>query len=79
MSHYKESQRILKQVRRYHTKIKKFIDTFSGEVIKIYQRYGILSQDSLGLGEPYPTKIVGLSIKVINIYNIISFKAQGRP
>ena len=41
---------------RYSTKIKKFMNAYSGKIIKIYQRCGILSRDSLGLGEPYSTK-----------------------
>ena len=59
--------------------IKKFINAHSGKIIKIYQRYGLLSRDSLGLGEPYSTKKNILSLKDINIYNIISFRARGNP
>ena len=33
---------------------------------------------SLGLGKPYSTKKIVLSLKDINVYNIISFKA-GTP
>ena len=47
---------VLKQVRRYCIRIKKFINTYSGKIIQIYQRYGLLSRDSLGLGVPYSTK-----------------------
>ena len=63
----------IKQVRHYRIRIKEFINTYSGKIIKIYQRYRLLSQDSLGLDEPYSTKKV-LSSKDINIYNVISFK-----
>ena len=49
---------------------------YSGKIIKIYQVYGLLSRDSLGLGEPFSTK--KWSLKDINIYNIISFK-MGPP
>ena len=69
----------IKQVRRYRIRIKKFINTYSGKIIKIDQRYGLLSQDSLGLGRPYSTKKIILSSKDIKIYSIISFKAWGRP
>ena len=41
------------QVRRYCTRINKI---FNGKIIKIYQRCGSFSRDSLGLGEPYLTK-----------------------
>ena len=66
----------IQQVRRYRIMIKKFINAYSGKIIKIYQRCGLLSRDSLSLGEPYPTKKMVLPLKVINIYNIIIFKAQ---
>ena len=64
----------LKQDGCYRIRIKKFINAYSGKVIKIYQGCGILSRDSLGLDEPYSMKKVVLSLKVINIYHIISFK-----
>ena len=50
----------------------------SGKIIKIYQRLGLLSQDSLGLGGPYSAKKMAFSLKVTNICHIISFKAPGR-
>ena len=48
----------------------------SGEIIKIYQRYWLLSQDSSDLGKPYSTKKIELSLTDIRIYNIISFKVR---
>ena len=36
---------IEKQVRRYCITIKKLINAYSGKLIKIYQRYGLLSRD----------------------------------
>ena len=50
---------------------------YSGKIIIIYQRYGLLSRDSFGLGEPYSTKKMVMSLKDINMYNIISFKIRG--
>ena len=70
------SKSIDRQVRRYRIRIKKFIYAYSGKIIKIYQRFGILPHDSLGFGEPYLTKKLTLSLKVINIYNIFSFKTR---
>ena len=43
--------------------IKKFTDAYSDKIIKIYQRYGLLSRDSLGFGEPYSTKKKSLVLK----------------
>ena len=68
----------IKQVKRYRIRIKKFINAYSNKIIKIYQRYGFLSRDSFGLVEPYSTKKMNMSLKHINIYNIISFMALGR-
>ena len=44
-----------KNVRRYHIRIKKFINAYGGKINKIHQRCGLLSRNSLGLGEPYIT------------------------
>ena len=49
---------IIIQVRRYRIRIKKFINAYRGKIIKIYERYGFLSRDSLGLGEPYTISLV---------------------
>ena len=73
-----ENRTSRKQVRRYRIRIKKFIHAYSGKIIKIYQRYWLLSRDSLGLGEPYSTKKIVLSLKDIDICNIISFQARAR-
>ena len=56
----------------------KFTNANSGKISKIYERYGLFSWDSLGLCEPFYKKMV-LSLKYINIYNIISFKGRGTP
>ena len=45
---------------------KKFINAYSGKIIKSYQRYGLLSRDSSSLGEPYSMKKMVLSLKDIN-------------
>ena len=50
------------------TMIKKFINAYRNKIIKIYRRYGLLFRDclGLGLGEPYSTIKMVLSLK--NIY-----------
>ena len=58
-------------------RIKKIINAYSGKIIKIYQRCGLLSRDSLGLDEPYFYEKMVMSLKDIDKYNIISFKARG--
>ena len=58
--------------------IKKFINSYNGKIIKIYQRCRILFWDSLGLGETYLTKNV-LALILFNIYNIFSFKNRCVP
>ena len=53
---------------------------YNGKIIKIYERYRLFSRHSLGLGEPYSRKEMVMSLRSINIYNIISFKApNGSP
>ena len=57
-----------KQVRRYRIRIKKFMNAYSGKIVKII-RYGLLSRDILGLGKPYSTKKRSC-LKKILIYTI---------
>ena len=65
-----------KQVRHYHVRKKKFINAYSGKIIEIYHRCGLLSRDILGLGEPCSAKKNVLSLIVTIIYNIICFKVR---
>ena len=51
-----------KQVRFYRIRIKKCITAYSSKLIKIYQRCGLLSRDSLGLSEHYSMR-KGLILK----------------
>ena len=44
-------------------RIKKLINVYSGKIIKIYLRCGILSRDNLDPDEPYLTKKNGLVFK----------------
>ena len=52
----------------------------SGKIIKIYQRCGLHSQDSLDLGEPYPTTPHDLkSVLWFNSYSNFSSKLVLKP
>ena len=66
----------VEKVRRYRIRMEKCINAYNRRIIKIYKRCGILSRDSLILDKPYSMKKWSGSLKVINIYKIISFTAQ---
>ena len=51
---------------KFEVNFKTIGSAYSGKIIKIYQRYGLLARDSLGLGEPYSMKKIVLSLKDIN-------------
>ena len=70
----------LKQVRCYRISIVKFINAYSGKIVKVYQRYRLLlPRDNSGLGGALFYEKIVLSLKYININNKISFKAWERP